>query len=93
MRSLSPAMRSAAPTSGDTLACMSDPKDSASQLRVEPSKADKRKQSLYFPETMLAEMKDEAVRLKRSLSWVVQRAWKVARKDMRKLPGVNDARG
>jgi len=53
-------------------------------------RSDKRKQSLYFPETMLAEIKDEAARLDRSLSWVVQRAWKLARNDIRKIPSVND---
>ncbi len=56
------------------------------------SKTDKRKQSLYFPETMLSEMKEEAQRLNRSLSWVVQRAWKVARRDVKKMPGTNDVR-
>ena len=45
-----------------------------------------RKQSLYFPEEMLAEMRAEARRLDRSLSWTVQRAWKTARQDIRKLP-------
>jgi uncharacterized small protein (TIGR04563 family) len=39
---------------------------------------------------MLAEIKDEAARLDRSLSWVVQRAWKLARSDIRKIPSVND---
>ncbi len=52
--------------------------------------SDKRKQSLYFPESMLQEIKDEAIRLDRSLSWVVQRAWKLARMDVRKIPSVND---
>lgn len=47
---------------------------------------DKRKQSLYFPEETLQEIKDEAARLDRSLSWVVQRAWKIARLEIRKLP-------
>jgi uncharacterized small protein (TIGR04563 family) len=56
-------------------------------------KTDKRKQSLYFPETMLDEIKVEAGRLNRSLSWVVQRAWKVARQDVKKLPSVNDVEG
>ena len=55
-------------------------------------KTDKRKQSLYFPETMLVEMKEEAQRLNRSLSWVVQRAWKVARRDLKKMPGTNEVR-
>jgi uncharacterized small protein (TIGR04563 family) len=52
--------------------------------------SDKRKQSLYFPETMLQEIKDEAARLDRSLSWVVQRAWKMARLEIKKIPSVND---
>ena len=55
-----------------------------------PPKSDKRKQSLYFPETMLTEMKGESTRLSRSLSWIVQRAWKLARKEVRSLPGTND---
>jgi len=52
--------------------------------------SDKRKQSLYFPESMLKEIMQEAARLDRSLSWVMQRAWQVARKDIRKIPSVND---
>lgn len=52
--------------------------------------SDKRKQSLYFPEAMLQEIKDEAARLDRSLSWVVQRAWKMARLEIKKIPSVND---
>ncbi|MEY2668994.1 MAG: hypothetical protein RJA59_1632 [Pseudomonadota bacterium] len=51
---------------------------------------DKRKQSLYFPEEMLREIEHEAQRLDRSLSWVVQHAWKIARAQMAKIPGVND---
>ena len=54
---------------------------------------DKRKQSLYFPEIALEEIKIEAQRLERSLSWVVQRAWKEARTEIKALPGVNDAGG
>lgn len=52
--------------------------------------SDKRKQSLYFPEAMLQEIKDEAARLDRSLSWVVQRAWKMARLEIKRIPSVND---
>ncbi|MCC6217208.1 MAG: TIGR04563 family protein [Polyangiaceae bacterium] len=39
---------------------------------------------------MLEEIKEEAARLDRSLSWVVQRAWKVARLDIKRIPSVND---
>lgn len=49
--------------------------------------SDKRKQSLYFPEQMLKEIQDEGARQDRSLSWIVQRAWQIARKDVMKLPG------
>jgi len=62
-------------------------------LKTESSKTDKRKQSLYFPESMLQEIKEEAARLDRSLSWVVQRAWKLARIEIKKLPSVNDVNG
>lgn len=55
-------------------------------------KTQKLKQSLYFPDDMLGEIQDEAVRLDRSLSWVVQRAWKIARKDIRTLPSVDEVK-
>ena len=51
---------------------------------------DKRKQSLYFPEDMLKEIQNEANRQDRSLSWVVQQAWRIASKEIRKFPSVND---
>jgi uncharacterized small protein (TIGR04563 family) len=51
---------------------------------------DHRKQSLYFPEEMLEEIQREATRQDRSLSWIVQQAWKVARADIRRMPSVND---
>ena len=43
---------------------------------------DKRKQSLYFPEDMLREIQEEANRQDRSLSWIVQQAWKIARNEI-----------
>jgi uncharacterized small protein (TIGR04563 family) len=48
------------------------------------------KQSLYFPEDMLQEMQREARRQDRSLSWIVQQAWKLARGELRKIPSAND---
>jgi uncharacterized small protein (TIGR04563 family) len=48
---------------------------------------DKRKQSLYFPEEMLREIQIEATRQDRSLSWIVQRAWQVAREHIARMPG------
>ncbi len=55
--------------------------------------SDKRKQSLYFPEDMLKEIQDEAARQDRSLSWIVQKAWKIARNEVVKYPSVNDLEG
>jgi uncharacterized small protein (TIGR04563 family) len=51
---------------------------------------DKRKQSLYFPESMLQEIQHEAARLDRSLSWIVQRCVKLGLPEIRKLPSVNE---
>lgn len=55
------------------------------------SASDKRKQSLYFPEEMLKEIGAEATRQDRSLSWIVQKAWKAARKDLMSIPSVSDS--
>ena len=57
------------------------------------SSTDNRKQSLYFPEAMLDDIKSESARLDRSLSWVVQRAWKISRLEIKKLPSVNEVDG
>ena len=50
---------------------------------------DKRKQSLYFPEEMLSDIKKEALRQDRSLSWIVQQAWRIARDEIKKFPSIN----
>jgi uncharacterized small protein (TIGR04563 family) len=57
---------------------------------VSMSGTDKRKQSLYFPESMLQDIQKEAARLDRSLSWIVQRCVKIGLPDIRKLPSVNE---
>ena len=53
------------------------------------AESDKRKQSLYFPEKMLEEIKNEATRQDRSLSWIMQKAWKLARKDINTAPPIS----
>jgi uncharacterized small protein (TIGR04563 family) len=53
--------------------------------------ADARKQSLYFPEEMLQEIQEAAQRQDRSLSWIVQRAWRIARDRIATVPGANEA--
>jgi uncharacterized small protein (TIGR04563 family) len=50
------------------------------------NESDKRKQSLYFPEDVLEEISKEANRQDRSLSWIVQKAWRTARKEIMKTP-------
>jgi uncharacterized small protein (TIGR04563 family) len=54
------------------------------------STSDKRKQSLYFPEEMLKEIAAEATRQDRSLSWIMQQAWKGARKDISSIRSIDD---
>ena len=54
------------------------------------AQSDKRKQSLYFPESMLLEIQQQAQRLDRSLSWVVQQAWRISKTDLHKIPSPND---
>lgn len=52
--------------------------------------SDSRKQSLYFPEEMLREIQQQALRLDRSLSWIVQQAWRAARAHLASIPGTNE---
>jgi uncharacterized small protein (TIGR04563 family) len=56
------------------------------QYNTNMAQTDKRKQSLYFPEEMLREIQDEAIRQDRSLSWIVQQAWRVARGQILRIP-------
>jgi uncharacterized small protein (TIGR04563 family) len=48
----------------------------------------KRKVTLYFNSGMLAETQREGIRQDRSVSWIIQAAWKIARDEVRRLPGV-----
>jgi len=50
------------------------------------STATKRKVTLYFNSVMLAETQHEAIRQDRSISWIIQAAWRRARG-----PAGNDA--
>ena len=49
-----------------------------------------RRQALYFPADMLAELQSEAHRQDRSISWLIQQAWKVARSELAKIPSTTD---
>jgi uncharacterized small protein (TIGR04563 family) len=58
-----------------------------------------RKHSFYFPDWMSRELEAEAARLDRSTSWILQRAWKLARAQLaqdersasRRSPGARPA--
>jgi uncharacterized small protein (TIGR04563 family) len=53
---------------------------------------DKRKQSLYFPEDMMQDIKEEAIRQDRSLSWLMQRAWSIAREKIIQFPSADGSK-
>lgn len=48
----------------------------------------KKKVTLYFNAGMLAETQKEALRQDRSVSWIIQAAWRLAREEIRQTPGV-----
>ena len=54
----------------------------------------KKKVTLYFSAAMLEETQREAIRQDRSISWIIQAAWRIAREEVRRLPGygTQDAR-
>ena len=54
---------------------------------------DTRKQGVYFQEFMLKSIQHEAVRLDRSLSWIVQRCVKLGMMEIKKLPSSTDESG
>ena len=56
-------------------------------------KSDKRKQSVYWPVDMLDEIQKEALRQDRTVSWIGQRAWKIARDEILLYPSINDPTG
>jgi uncharacterized small protein (TIGR04563 family) len=51
----------------------------------------KRKVTLYFNTAMLAETQKEAIRQDRSVSWIIQAAWRIARDEVRRIPSTGIA--
>jgi uncharacterized small protein (TIGR04563 family) len=47
---------------------------------------DSRKQSVYLPAPVLEDIQQEARRQDRSVSWLLQAAWKIAAPKFRELP-------
>jgi uncharacterized small protein (TIGR04563 family) len=52
----------------------------------------KKKVTLYFNSGLLEETQREAIRQDRSISWIIQAAWRLARDEVRRLPDVSGAR-
>jgi uncharacterized small protein (TIGR04563 family) len=53
----------------------------------------KKKVTLYFSASMLEETQREAIRQDRSISWIIQAAWRISREEVRKLPSVAGVAG
>jgi uncharacterized small protein (TIGR04563 family) len=51
----------------------------------------KRKVTLYFNASMLAETQREALRQDRSISWIIQASWRIARDAIKQMPGAIQA--
>ena len=49
-----------------------------------------KRQALYFPSDMLQDIQGEAERQDRSISWLIQQAWRIARTELRKVPSTTD---
>ena len=47
----------------------------------------KKKVTLYFSSGMLEETQREGIRQDRSISWIIQAAWRIARDEVQRLPG------
>ena len=52
--------------------------------------AAKVKLTLYFPEDMIEEAQTEAKRQDRSISWIVQQAWRLAKDQLAQYPSIED---
>ena len=55
---------------------------------IQPSQGER--QSIYFPKDMAEEIKTEAIRQDRSISWIIQKAWRISRQKMKQLPSANE---
>jgi uncharacterized small protein (TIGR04563 family) len=53
----------------------------------------KKKVTLYFNALVLGETQHQAIRQDRSISWIIQAAWRIAREEVRRLPGYSQAAG
>ena len=59
-------------------------------VRADVAHGQTRRQALYFPSEMLSELQFEAKRQDRSISWLIQQAWKIARGELQRIPSTTD---
>lgn len=52
--------------------------------------AAKQKLTVYIPDQMLDELKREAERQDRSVSWLIEHCWQLSRRQLRRYPGVQE---
>lgn len=52
--------------------------------------AAKVKLTLYFPEEIIEEAQTEAKRQDRSISWIVQQAWRLAKDQLAQYPSIEE---
>jgi uncharacterized small protein (TIGR04563 family) len=57
-------------------------------MKMASTSSQKKKVTLYFNAGMLQETQKEALRQDRSVSWIIQAAWRIAREEIRQTPGV-----
>ena len=50
----------------------------------------KKKMTLYLPEDLVEQTRREAGRQDRSLSWIMELAWKIAHEKIQEMPGIED---
>jgi uncharacterized small protein (TIGR04563 family) len=55
-------------------------------MNMSSMSSQKKKVTLYFNAAMLAETQKEALRQDRSVSWIIQAAWRLAREEVRQTP-------
>lgn len=48
------------------------------------------KQSIYLSEDMKKEIQDEADRLDRTFSWIIQHVWKMMRDEVKRMPAPDE---
>lgn len=52
--------------------------------------AAKKKLTLYVTEDLLQETKQEALRQDRSISWILEQAWRMSKDRLKSVPGVEE---